>query len=198
MVWKSGPLSCSLTKNTGFEMNKLSILIGLAVFMTASAEEVNPDAMPTVHVDVAEVAASGAVAAVDGITSAGQPDAEALKVFADAGYVAVIDMRGPDEDRGMDDEPAVVEGLGLEYVAFPLASGDEISFAAARKLDQMLETYDGPVLLHCGSGNRVGAILALRESLNGADDEAAIAFGKTAGLTRLEDLVRDRLTKEKE
>ena len=99
-------------------------------------------------------------------------------------------------DRGMDDEPAVVEGLGLEYVAFPIASRDEISFDAARKLDQLLETYDGPVLLHCGSGNRVGAVLALRESLNGADDEAAIAFGKTAGLTRLEDLVRERLTKE--
>jgi uncharacterized protein (TIGR01244 family) len=177
-------------------MNKLSIILGLAVFMTASAEEVNPDAAPTVHVDVAEVAASGAVEAVGGITSAGQPDSEALKVFADAGYVAVIDMRGPDEDRGMDDEPAVVEGLGLEYVAFPIASRDEISFDAAKKLDQLLGAYDGPVLVHCGSGNRVGAVLALRESLNGADDEAAIAYGKNAGLTRLEDLVRERLAKE--
>ena len=177
-------------------MNKLMILLGLAVSMAACAEEVNPDAAPTVHVDVAEVAASGAVVAVDGVTSAGQPDAEALKVFADAGYVAVIDMRGPDEDRGMDDEPAVVEGLGLEYVAFPIASRDEINFDAAKKLDQLLGAYDNPVLVHCGSGNRVGAVLALRESLNGADDEAAIAYGKNAGLTRLEDLVREILAKE--
>jgi len=176
-------------------MNKLVILIGLAVFSTASADELNRDAAPTVHVDVAQVAASGAVVPVDGVTSAGQPDAAALQVFADSGYVAVIDMRGPDEDRGMD-EPKLVENLGLEYVAFPIASRDDINFDAARKLDELLEAYDGPVLLHCASGNRVGAVLALRERLHGADDEAAIEYGKQAGLTSLEDLVRERLSNE--
>ncbi len=170
------------------------LLLCLALTTGAVAEEVNPDQAPSVLVDVAEVAARGTVAAVGGISSAGQPDRQALKVFADSGYVAVIDMRGADEDRGMEDEPGVVEDLGLEYVTFPLTSEEEINFDTAEKLDKLLRGFDGPVLVHCGSGNRVGAVLALRESLKGASDEEALAFGKDAGLTRLEPVVRKRLS----
>ena len=60
----------------------------------------------------------------------------------------------------------------------------------------MLESYDGPVLIHCASSNRVGALLALRESLRGASDEEALEFGKQAGMTRLEPLVKERLADE--
>jgi len=38
--------------------------------------------------------------------------------------------------------------------------------------------------------------LALRESLNGASDEAALAYGRAAGLTGLEDVVRERLAEK--
>jgi hypothetical protein len=48
-------------------------------------------------------------------------------------------------------------------------------------------------LLHCGSGNRVGALLALRESQDGADDESALEYGRSAGLTKLEPVVIKRL-----
>ena len=174
-------------------MNRLLLLLGLAALVAASAGRADQGAVQALHVDVAEVAAAGVVRPVDGLSAAGQPDEKTLKVFADSGYVAVIDMRGLDEDRGMDDEQAVVESLGLEYVAFPLASRDDISFANAGKLDRLLAGFDGPVLVHCASGNRIGAILALRESLKGASDEDALAYGKRAGLTRLEPLVRERL-----
>jgi uncharacterized protein (TIGR01244 family) len=179
-------------------MNRLPLLlmpVVAAFAMVAAAEEVNPDATPTIQVDVAEVVARREVRPVDGLTSAGQPDEEALRVFADSGYVAVIDLRGPDEERGLD-EPAAVTKLGLEYIAFPIASRDEISFDRARQLDQLLQRFEGPVLLHCASGNRVGALLALRESLHGADDEAAIEYGRNAGLTGLEDVVRERLVEK--
>jgi len=145
------------------------------------------------HVDIAVVAASGHVSPVNGITSSGQPDEAALRVFADAGYVAVIDLRGPDEDRGMADERAAAEALGLDYVALPIAGREAINFDTAKQLDEVLQGIDGPVLLHCGSGNRVGAILALRESLHGADNDQSIAYGKDAGLTGLEGVVRERL-----
>ncbi len=146
-----------------------------------------------IHVDLDAVVEAGEVKPVDGITSAGQPDAQALNVFAESGYAIVIDMRGPDEDRGMDDWVGAVEATGMEYIAFPLVGKGAISLENAAKLDAMLEEIDGPVLLHCGSGNRVGALLALRESLNGASDEEALAHGKDAGMTRLEPLVREVL-----
>jgi len=169
--------------------NRMLILCLLFSF-SVQAEE----ASSGIHVDIDEIVAAGQVQSVGGITSAGQPDEEALRVFADSGYVAVLDMRGPDENRGMEDEQAAVEALGMDYIAFPIASRDQINFAKAQELDVLLQEIEGPVLLHCGSGNRVGAVLALRHSLGGADDEESVAHGKDAGLTRLEDVVRDRLT----
>ena len=47
--------------------------------------------------------------------------------------------------------------------------------------------------MHCASGNRVGALMALRASQNGASAEEAMAAGKAAGLTRLEPVVAKRL-----
>ncbi len=84
----------------------------------------------------------------------------------------------------------------MQYVAFPVLGRDAISFETAAQLDALLEDVDGPVLLHCGSGNRVGALLALRQSLKGATDEEALAFGKDAGMTRLEPRVREVLEAE--
>ena len=115
-----------------------------------------------------------------------------FKNFADAGYSTVIDMRAPDEDRGLD-EPRTIEALGMTYVAFPIASADDISFEKAAELDEILRGADGPILVHCASGNRVGALFALRARNNGADSEDALAIGKAAGLTRLEEVVLERL-----
>lgn len=129
-----------------------------------------------------------------GAVSTAQPNAEALRVAALAGFVAVIDLRGSNEDRGFD-EKAEVEALGMTYQSLPIVGEAAISFDNASELDQLLARIDGPVLLHCGSGNRVGALFALREKLHGASDEAALAKGRVAGLTspELEAVVVERL-----
>lgn len=175
-------------------MGMLALLPVVFVWAACTTQVTEPAASTVgTHVDIASVVAAGEVKPVNGITSAGQPDEAALQVFAEAGYTTVVDMRGPNEDRGLDDQQASVEALGMQYVAFPIEGRDAINFDNARELDTLLENIDGPVLLHCGSGNRVAALLALRHSLQGADDEAAIQLGKDAGLTRLEGVVRDRL-----
>ena len=136
-------------------------------------------------VDLQAVVASGEVRPVDGISAAGQPDEAALRVFADRGYAAVIDLRAEHEPRGLD-EQAVVERLGMDYVLMPITDTAAINFENARRLDELLKQYDEPVLIHCGSSNRVGALLALRASLNGADDQGALQAGRDGGLTGLE------------
>lgn len=170
----------------------ISALAILVLAFGAMADEPDLSPVTSLAVDLERVVAVGKVAAVDGISSAGQPDKAALAVFADNGYATVIDMRARDEDRGFD-EAAFVESLGMHYVAFPIASEDDVSFDSARKLDELLRSSPGPVLVHCASGNRVGALLALRASLHGADDAEALAFGREGGLTRLEPVVRERL-----
>ena len=131
----------------------------------------------------------------EAITAAGQPNENGLRELADSGYAAVIDLRTEGEDRGLD-EQAVVESLGMDYISLPIEGRGAISFENAAKLDQILGKYDEPVLVHCGSSNRVGALLALREKMNGADDEDALAFGKSAGMTSLEDTVKLRLAED--
>ncbi len=131
----------------------------------------------------------------DGITAAGQPNEAEFKELADEGYAAVIDLRSAGEDRGLDEE-TTVEGLGMEYIALPIDGRGAINFDNAKKLDEILSQYDKPVLVHCGSSNRVGALFALREKMNGASDEDSLAFGKSAGMTSLESTVKTRLEED--
>jgi rhodanese-related sulfurtransferase len=50
----------------------------------------------------------------------------------------------------------------------------------------LAEAKDGKVLLHCASGNRVGAMLALRARwLQGKSADEAMAIGKASGMTGL-------------
>lgn len=170
----------------------LPAILCLLSALAACAGDTDGNSAPTMFIDVGRVSPETDLAPVNGLRAAGQPDAEILQRFAEAGYAAVIDIRAEDEDRGMD-ERAVVEGLGLDYLLLPIADAEDVSFDAARRLDELLSGYEAPVLVHCASGNRVGALLALRESLAGAGDEAALEYGRRSGLTRLEPLVRERL-----
>ena len=170
-------------------MMKLLLAIILAAgFSAAAAED------PKLKVDLATVVSTGVVVPVDGMTSAGQPDETAFGIFAEQGYTTVIDLRTAGEDRGMD-EAKVVEGLGMEYISLPIGR-DDINFDHARSLDQLIEEADGPVLVHCGSANRVGALLALSKSLDGADNENALDYGKKGGMTSLESTVKKALSEE--
>jgi uncharacterized protein (TIGR01244 family) len=179
------------------EMTSRVLFAALGVCISMSVLSNDLDSNAGLHVDIAAVASEGHVVPVDGITSSGQPNEAALEVIKEYGYVAVIDLRGENENRGID-EKAAVENLGMDYVLLPIDGRDAISFENAEKLDKLINSYDAPVLIHCGSGNRVGALLALRKSHDGASDEEAIAYGKDGGLTGLEDLVRGRLSEASE
>ncbi|MDJ0794027.1 MAG: sulfur transferase domain-containing protein [Woeseiaceae bacterium] len=161
-------------------------LASLVVFgANAAAGDAEPRSSLLVDLDAA--VESGEVEPVDGLSTAGQPDEAGFKVFAENGYVAVIDLRTEGEDRGLD-ETAVVEELGMEYVALPIGRGD-ITFEKAAELRRVLDQYDEPVLLHCGSSNRVGALLALQEYAETGDREASLEAGREAGLKSLESTV---------
>lgn len=129
-----------------------------------------------------------------GLHTGGQPSLEDLARLQSQGVRTVIDLRGVQEDRGYD---AATEArrLGMAYVALPIAGKDDISPANARALQDLLKAQEGDVLLHCASGNRVGALLALGAALEGASQEDALTLGRAAGLTSLEPVVLERLAK---
>lgn len=140
--------------------------------------------------DLDAVVQLGEVRPVDGVTTSGQPDEAAFRVFAERGYAAVIDLRAKGENRGLD-EPAVVEALGMDYISLPVKGLDGISFANAKVLNRLINSYSEPVLVHCGSSNRVGALLALQTYSDTGDAELALETGKAGGLASLEGKVRE-------
>ncbi len=131
----------------------------------------------------------------EGYLSTGQPTEAVLKAVADAGFAAVIDLRGAGEERGID-EKAVVESLGMTYVSLPVPEPADATVGKAAALEQILADIEGPVLLHCLSGNRVGALFALSAKADGASKEEALAIGKSAGLSRWEKQIREKLENE--
>ncbi len=81
---------------------------------------------------------------------------------------------------------------GLVYERIPVRGDADLNLGSARELEALLdERTRYPVAIVCASGNRVGALLAVRAYwLQGSTAESALALGRAAGLTRLEPSVR--------
>jgi uncharacterized protein (TIGR01244 family) len=124
----------------------------------------------------------------------GQPDEAALRAAAAAGIRVVVNLRTNEEAIDYD-EAAVVNELGMRYLHLPVSGAADLTVENVRSFGDILEEIgDQPALLHCGSGNRVGALYALHAGTElGMAPEAAIELGQAHGLTRLEDAVRERL-----
>src|SRR5699024_12708494 len=69
----------------------------------------------------------------------------------------------------------------------------------ARKLDTLLDEHAAmPTLVHCASGNRVGALMALRAAwVQGKSKEEALAIGRRWGLTKAEAAIDKRLSQSR-
>ena len=94
-----------------------------------------------------------------GIVTGGQPSVEHLAALQRAGCDVVLDLREPMEPRPYR-TPDAVRAAGLEYVNIPFghgAIGDATLEAALRTVRQL--GGQKRVLVHCSSGNRVGAAL---------------------------------------
>jgi uncharacterized protein (TIGR01244 family) len=125
-----------------------------------------------------------------GILTAAQPSPEQIRMLAEAGYRAVVNLRTDAEMTF--DQRALVESLGMEYHTIPVGGPDDVSEAGARQLHEILEAVDGPVLVHCASANRAGALIAVRAALlEEMSAEAALEKGRAGGLKSLEPRVRE-------
>lgn len=130
------------------------------------------------------------------VFTGGQPTPEDLSRLASNGVKTVINLRAPNEPIGFD-EAAKVARLGMQYRVVTIADGSDLTRAKVSEFGRAVEEAraEGPVLIHCGSGNRVGAAIALSEGWNrGRDAESALAAGRAAGLAKLEPEVVELLS----
>ena len=92
------------------------------------------------------------------VVTGGQPGLDALRRLAAAGCRTVIDLRRADEPRDFD-EPAEVARLAMTYVNIPVAYDGLGAPEFDRLREALAAAGEAPVLLHCASANRVGALL---------------------------------------
>ncbi len=100
-------------------------------------------------------------------------------ILAAHNFRTVIDMRTATE--GTLEEKALVEGAGMVYVNIPMTVAN-LSEEHVKKFTDALDRSPKPVLVHCGSGNRAGAIWASYLISQGTELEEALAAGRKAGM----------------
>lgn len=125
----------------------------------------------------------------ENLITGGQPSKSDFLQLKNAGVTKVINLRAPAEDIDFNEQQQA-EALGLEYVSLPVAGVADITLENAEKLHTLLAD-DQKVFLHCASGNRVGALLAIRaHAFQGQSADASLGVGRAAGLGSLEEKVK--------
>lgn len=121
------------------------------------------------------------------------PDPAIWPELAAEGIRLVVDLRSVNDPIG--DAPQAAAAAGLVYVSIPVAGEADLDLGSARRLDAVLDDpARGPAAVVCSSGNRSGALLAVRAYwLDRLPANDALALGQKAGLTRLEPSVRTLL-----
>ena len=123
----------------------------------------------------------------------GALDDEKVATLAAAGVELVLNLQ-PDDELNFD-ERAAVERAGMHYEQLPISGAKDLKQLNILAFDNILRQYHGKkTVLHCGSGSRAGAAVALRAGwLRGRKMDTAMERGRSHGLTKLEEEVHNRL-----
>lgn len=97
----------------------------------------------------------------DRVGTAGQPTEEQFAAVGEDGYEVVINLALPDSPGALEDEAAVVGGLGMEYVRIPVVFTAPQVGDAERFFEAMNVSHDKKVFVHCAANMRVSAFLYL-------------------------------------
>jgi uncharacterized protein (TIGR01244 family) len=126
------------------------------------------------------------------IATAGLLQEGAVAELKALGFTAILDLRGPEE--GTAAERAAVEAAGLKYFNIPVTDRAPTDEQVRQFAVLAEDPANYPLMVHCVSANRSGAIWTLYRVSRGVPFEIAIEEGRTAGLKpSREQAVRARL-----
>ncbi len=193
------------------ERNWLLVALVLIASGCGRSEVVSPDPIPE-DVQPAEIQIEAVTEAQLGSTPnlhrsgsiwlAGQPTPEDLATAKSEGVQTVITLR---QDGEIDwDEAAAAQQIGLEFVSIPFRGAENLTDEIFNEVRQILEqSSQKPVLLHCATANRVGAVwLPYRVLDQGVELEQAIQEAREVGLRdeayeqRARDYIQQQLSAE--
>ena len=175
-------------------MKTLPLLIttsaGLALLVSCSPTDSSTDAGNTesqaVVIQATELGSIEKIHQVGDIFLGGQPGADDFAKAKASGIKTIINLRHDDEVPDLNEKEAA-ESAGLTYVNLPWNGPEELTDEVFDKSRELLKSSEKPVLLHCKSANRVGAVwLPYRVLDGGLTVEDALTEAKTVGLKKAE------------
>ena len=122
------------------------------------------------------------------LATSGTISTGAVKELAEKGFATIIDLRT--ENEGTAEEKKNVESAGMDYINIPVTSAG-INHKQLEIFTKAIENTQAPILVHCASGNRVGALWTTYRLSKGINSKIAFEEGRTAGMKPfLEEKVR--------
>jgi len=116
----------------------------------------------------------------DRLASAAQPTAEELGQLRDEGFEAVVNLSPASTRNALGNEAALVEGLGMDYVHFPVDCSNlrPLHYRSFRGILRGLEGRK--VLVHCGGNIKSSNLVFMYQVLElGIPADQALAELKT-------------------
>lgn len=166
-----------------FTVSSLALAASLGVSCAANKPDAQPQARAEIgRIETANVGEIPKLSLAGDVYLSGQPSSADLGVLKAAGVRSVMNLRHSNEPIGFD-EGARVSELGMEYLHEPFAGSSELNDGVFDRCRALLESAPRPLLVHCGSANRVGAVwIPWRVLDGGVPLEQAVAEAKQIGL----------------
>ena len=135
----------------------------------------------TQSLETAELGSTKNVHTLGNTVFAGQFQQDDIGTLKEAGITQVISLR---KDSELDwNEAEAVTAAGLKHASIAFQAPSELTDEMFQQLRDLLGKEEGKTMMHCGGGNRVGAVwIAHRVLDDGVELEAAIDEAKTIGL----------------
>ncbi|HSB10988.1 MAG TPA: protein tyrosine phosphatase family protein [Blastocatellia bacterium] len=116
--------------------------------------------------------------------TAGQPKDSAFAKLAENGYRSVLSLRTGSEGIDIAHEKEMVEKSGMRFINIPVVSSEPKPEQVTEFIKAVKEKANQPMLIHCGSANRVGAFWMIYRVVDqGWDEQKALEEAIQIGLT---------------
>jgi len=113
------------------------------------------------------------------IATSGALASDGIQELVKHSFQTVIDLRT--ESEGTVNEKKAVESAGMTYINIPVAY-EGVQEPQLTAFKQALKEASPPILVHCATGNRAGAMWTAYRLSEGISPEIAFKEGRAAGM----------------
>jgi len=125
-----------------------------------------------------------------GLLCTGQLSEEQMAMLKTQGVKSFVSLRRATE-KGAGWEEAYAQENDVNFTRMEIAGAAGVTLDAAKNLDALLAESEGPVVLYCGSSNRVGTLVGLAaHAVDGMPKDEALALAEASGMKSLTPVFR--------